>query len=339
MRRNKELDKLISIIVPVYNVSNYITKCLDTIINQTYKNIEIILVDDGSTDNSYNICNEYAEKDHRIKLYTKKNTGVSDTRNFGIDKSKGDYIMFIDSDDWIDIDMCEYLIGLILEHDCKIAACKYYINDKVICDNTGSIKILKEEEIITDYFTNSNIMTCIWNKLYKKDIIVQNKFVPYNNNGEDIIFTCKVLNKCNKLVYSDSSKYHYNVSNTSITRSVLSMKKVLDNIENHKNQILYIEEKYPDNNYLKAKSVEKMLNALIELYNQIDLKTKKDIKNIILSNINETYTKISNSDYIDNRILKKVRDIVKHPIIYDIKFKLGGKIKKAFRVKILKKCT
>ena len=138
-------NNLISIIVPIYNSENYIKKCLDSILAQTYSNLEVILIDDGSTDNSYNICKDYQKKDNRIVLLQQKNAGVSRARNHGLEVAKGEYIGFVDSDDYIEPEMYEILLNSIIESNSKIAICNYYYENedsKLYCGD--SIKILKK---------------------------------------------------------------------------------------------------------------------------------------------------------------------------------------------------
>jgi len=125
MEVNKPLP-LISIIVPIYNIAEYASECIQSLINQTYKNIEIILVDDGSTDHSPVICDEFAEQDERIKVIHKRNGGLSDARNAGLDVATGEYIGFVDGDDWVDEDMYETLYHLIYEHQADISICTHY---------------------------------------------------------------------------------------------------------------------------------------------------------------------------------------------------------------------
>ena len=121
------MEELISVVVPVYNVEKYIDKCINSIINQTYKNLEIILVDDGSPDNCGNICDEYAKKDNRIIVIHKENGGLSDARNTGIEVSKGKYITFIDSDDYISDNYVSFLYNLIIEYKADISIGKHYV--------------------------------------------------------------------------------------------------------------------------------------------------------------------------------------------------------------------
>ena len=120
-------DSKISIIVPVYNAEKYLVECLNSLVEQTYKNIEIILIDDGSIDNSAKICDEYAKKDERIKVVHQKNSGVSVARNNGLDMHTGDYVMFVDSDDWIELNTCEILINNIISNDKDILIYNYYL--------------------------------------------------------------------------------------------------------------------------------------------------------------------------------------------------------------------
>ena len=120
-------DILVSVILPVYNVEKYLIKCLDSVIRQTYQKLEIILVDDGSTDSSGKICDEYANKDGRIKVFHKKNGGLSDARNYGIERSTGEYLAFIDSDDYVDDDYIEFLMNLTESGKYKISLCSLHV--------------------------------------------------------------------------------------------------------------------------------------------------------------------------------------------------------------------
>ena len=148
------MGDLISVIVPVYNVEKYIKKCLDSIIYQTYKNIEIILVDDGSTDNSGIICDVYKERDKRIKVIHKKNNGVSAARNTGIENANGKWISFVDSDDWIDKNYFEILISKIYNNDIDCILCCY---NRVVKNNVEKVKYVTEEKNYTSrqYLINS----------------------------------------------------------------------------------------------------------------------------------------------------------------------------------------
>ena len=184
------MEKLISVIVPVYNVEEYVEKCVLSIINQTYKNLEIILVDDGSTDNSGKICDEIAIKDNRIKVIHKKNGGLSDARNVGIDIAKGDYLGFVDSDDYIDYNMYEELFDVIKCHDVDIVYSNFqteYLDGRIegCGKNSGQIYIRSSLDVLRDMMWDKlNCSSCT--KLFKRTVFSEYKF-PENNIYEDRI--------------------------------------------------------------------------------------------------------------------------------------------------------
>lgn len=145
---------LISVIVPVYNVEKYLPKCLESIINQTYKNLEIILVDDGSTDNSAKICNEYAKNDNRIKVYYKANGGQGSARNYGMKIAKGEFVTFIDSDDYIAEDLCEYLLKFLKQNQLDVAMiqdCYIYDKNQILHNKQFKTIIIDDHEKMIEY--------------------------------------------------------------------------------------------------------------------------------------------------------------------------------------------
>ena len=169
MKMIYETSPLISIIVPVYDVEPYLRKCIDSILIQSYRDLEIILVDDGSPDNCGAICDEYAEKDKRIKVIHKKNGGLSDARNAGLDIATGEYIGFVDSDDWVMPDMYEYLYKAVKEYDADMSVCGYYdywgktISGRYCQD----IQVYKGQEGIKALL-DLKFGNYVWNKLYKR---------------------------------------------------------------------------------------------------------------------------------------------------------------------------
>ncbi|MCR8746796.1 glycosyltransferase family 2 protein [Romboutsia lituseburensis] len=221
---------LISIIVPVYNVEKYIHECIDSIINQTYSNIEIILVNDGSTDNSGNICEKYEKKDNRIKVVHKKNGGLSDARNVGIDISNGDYICFIDSDDWINLDMIENLYNLIIRYNADIAQSDYV---EVYNKDSMSKNAIKED---IKFYNSNDMLEClygeeyvktvvVWNKMYKKELFNQIRF-PKGKLHEDEFTTYKIIHKANMIIDSNLPLYYYRQRENSIMNSNFNIKRL-----------------------------------------------------------------------------------------------------------------
>lgn len=241
-------NALISVIIPVYNVEQYLNRCMDSIINQTYRNLEIILIDDGSTDNSGKICDEYKLKDNRIKVIHKENGGVSSARNVGLDIAKGNYIGFVDSDDYIENDMYEILYELLVRNKTDISCCNKFVfnknKNKFITSESFPTKdgILSFDDILNDPKHDFYI----WNKLFNKNLIEHIRFNEQLTLGEDLIFTYEVLKKMNKIVFYKKPKYYYCDNSNSITRTRIFKEEYI-------NQILFYEEllNYCEKNKLK----------------------------------------------------------------------------------------
>lgn len=207
------MSDLISIIVPVYNMEKYLDRCMTSILNQTYENLEIILVDDGSTDNSPKLCDDYATKDSRIKVIHKENGGLSDARNAGLGIATGEYIGYVDSDDWIELDMYERMYKACADNNAELAICRYFreYDDKTVNDGTSKIEILDRDEILRIYITDKDgymIYNSVWSKLFKREL-VEGVLFPRGKNSEDIMYTTTAFCKLKKAVYIDTCLYHY----------------------------------------------------------------------------------------------------------------------------------
>ena len=213
---------LISLIVPVYNVKDYLKTCLQSILEQTYKNLEIILVDDGSVDGASGICDEYARMDQRIKTIHLPHSGVSAARNAGLAAATGELLGFVDSDDWIDHDMYQYLYALMQEHDADVSACTYLLEQEgrpsKIINNTGKLYVFSRKEIIRALVKNDLVKNYLWAKLFKRKLFDRLSF-PVGRVYEDVAVLYKVFYSSQKVVLSCVSKYHYMIhKNESITR-------------------------------------------------------------------------------------------------------------------------
>ncbi|RGF13499.1 glycosyltransferase [Blautia sp. AM16-16B] len=229
----------ISIIIPVYDVEKYLERCIESVLNQTLKDIEIILVDDGSPDRSGKMCDVFAEKDKRIKVIHKENGGLSSARNAGISMAKGKYIGFVDSDDWIEDDMFEYLFNLIEQYDADIADCGMVETAKYefVKDNgEENIEVLNRDGALDVFFriSRSDINYCACDKLYKRELVEKVQFTD-GIIFEDIDFNYRVLIEAKKVVISDSKKYYYfknpvGISRNSFREKDLELQKVWDNI-------------------------------------------------------------------------------------------------------------
>lgn len=197
---------LISVMVPVYNVENYLEKCLDSIIDQTYQNLEIILVNDGSKDNSPKICDEYAKKDNRIKVIHKDNGGLSDARNVGLMHCKGDYLGFVDSDDWIKPNMYEKLLELCLKYEADIARCKSFTNEHEIFEEESQVTVLEKREFMP-LILEDEISSHIWKNLYKKEAF-RDIIFPKGYVAQDMMVFHKIANNANKIVETNEKLYY-----------------------------------------------------------------------------------------------------------------------------------
>ena len=218
------MEDLITIIVPIYKVEKYLDRCVKSIIDQTYKNTEIILVDDGSPDNCPNMCDEYAKIDNRIRVIHKKNGGLSDARNAGIAMASGKYIGFVDSDDFIDKRFYEKLYKMITEYNADIAVCdfKRFNDNEIIKDSDKGTKIhiemLGQEEYVKRFMKIGYSKTeyYAWNKLYKREVICKGQY-PKGLTSEDVLGTYKAILKANKIVKTNDKYYFYRYNEESIT--------------------------------------------------------------------------------------------------------------------------
>lgn len=211
--QNEHEQDLISLIVPVYNVERYLDRCMESILQQTYRKLEIILVDDGSTDSSPAKCEEYAKKDSRVKVIHKPNGGLSDARNAGLKIASGEYIGYVDSDDWIELDMYARMYAACIEHGAQLAVCRYYseYKDRTVSGGNGSIVPLSRDELLKIYIGGHDqyvIYNSVWSKLFRRDL-VRGMVFPKGRNSEDIMYTTRAFCMTKQAVYLDQCFYHY----------------------------------------------------------------------------------------------------------------------------------
>ena len=219
---------LISIIVPVYNPGAYFDKCINSIINQTYKNLEIILVDDGSTDDTPSNCDLLAKQDHRINVIHKKNGGAASARNVGLDAATGDYIGFVDADDWIDSDMYEIMLSEIIKYGADAARCgivRELGNGQTEEWGTGNtdIRIVDSVQLQKDVAEAFGIVPVhLGNKLFKRECINSIRMDTRFKFAEDTLFNFMVSQSINSIVYHDIDRYHYVDNSSSITNKSIN---------------------------------------------------------------------------------------------------------------------
>ena len=265
-------NDLISIIIPVYKVEKYLEKCIESVFKQTYTNLQIILVDDGSPDNCGKICDEYAKKDSRIEVIHKANGGLSDARNVGISKAKGRYIGFVDSDDYIKEDMYEILLNLIKKYDADVSICNLYDvidGNECIRNKENGIREYSRIDILKEILLDKNIQSYAWNKLYKKELFDEIKY-PIGKKYEDIGTTFYLFEKCNKIVVTSEPEYYYLKRADSLVNNVTES-TILDYTEIIIQRYLYIKQNIKElrkyNNYYLAKTLITAHNDIENLEN------------------------------------------------------------------------
>jgi glycosyltransferase involved in cell wall biosynthesis len=225
------LNQLVTIIIPIYNVELYISRCIESVLCQTYENIEIILVDDGSPDNCGRICDEYALKDSRIRVIHKENGGLSDARNVALDIATGKYVTFIDSDDFVSVDYVKILYGLINKYNASmsISGFLHYYEGKgmeKLCDTSTIENYIHAFEAVETMFYQDKFETTAWGKLYKKDLFGDDIRYPKGLLYEDLPITYKLIIRAEKVAYTTQKTYFYVIRNNSIQRSAFNLHKM-----------------------------------------------------------------------------------------------------------------
>lgn len=321
-------NPLISIIVPVYKVEQYLRKCIESILNQTYTNFELILVDDGSPDDSGKICDEYEKIDSRIKVIHKKNGGLSSARNAGIDIARGEYLGFVDSDDFIESYMYEKLLQAIIRDGCTLAVCNtnYVFEDGMVlqkCRN-ASDTILDFKQAITEMNTYRLFDMGAWSKLYHRSLFEHIRF-PEEKLSEDFYIMYQIFDKAQKVTYVGMPCYNYLQRRNSISRN----KKINHDFEYAaKEQMEYLEHKYPD---LKTLGHTMYASAALTVYD-FYLKNKVKCPKEKLKHFCEVVQ--ANKEYIEKaEFLSKEKKVqfklfLLNPFLYKLVFLTYRKIRR-----------
>lgn len=283
------MNKLVSIIVPVYNVAAYLNECLDSLIYQTYQNIEIILVDDGSTDNSYEICKEYANLDNRIHLIKKVNGGAASARNLALDNISGDYICFVDSDDYVELNYVQRLVEELEKNDSDITICSYSNLDKIKSTKYEyeiNQKLFTDEEYIERFLSD---WTCalIWNKIFKREVIGDIRF-PTGHKIDDEFFTYQCIMNCKSIYFFNESLYIYRLRKSSVMNDSNKEMILKDRLQYLTGRYDNVVTRYPN---LKVKYLENLMDNFLTIKRSINDKAlyksyfNKYLKKIMLSNV------------------------------------------------------
>lgn len=306
-----KLEK-ISVIIPVYNVKKYIEKCLLSVMRQTYNNLEILIIDDGSTDNGIAICEKYKKIDNRIKIFYKKNGGVSSARNVGIKNANGQYILFIDSDDYLELDMLEQLYKNLIRDNADISMCEYWIEEegekpkrkfendkKLVLEKNDFYKKILEENYFGGY---------LFNKLIKRELINNNGNVIFFNEKihicEDLLFMCEIAKNMKKAVYITKPCYYYVQRKNSAIKQLYTYKRLTNYYAYKRIFDIYKEENIEIDKRFELKFL-KFSSEVLFLMRYLKINDKV-LKKDILKNRKFFYYKYINDQEIDKKEKMKI---------------------------------
>lgn len=238
---------MISVIVPVYKAEKYLNRCVESVVNQTYRDLEIILVDDGSPDRSPELCDIWARKDKRIKVIHKKNGGASSARNMGLNVAMGDYVAFVDADDYISRDMFEVMSDAAVRNKVDVVSCgrvRVGVNGNTELFTLNQEKCFSGKEALKEFFKGTCFDDASWDKLYCRELFSNLRFKEGETN-EDLVPAVRILGSCNKVVHTGKPLYFYCENSESVTGSGFNAGKmiVLRHLEEVKT---YVSENYPD---------------------------------------------------------------------------------------------
>ncbi len=275
------MDKLVSIVIPVYKVEKVLGRCMQSVFEQSYKNLQIILVDDGSPDNCPKICDEYAEKDSRIEVIHKENGGLSSARNEGMKICKGEYIVFLDSDDYLSKTAIEKMLNLCLKNDCEISILKtqfisFDFNEEV-ADEEEVVQIFDSEKAIEHSLYQILYSCTAWNKMYRKDIL-DGIWFPLRKISEDLAVSHLMMDKAKKIAYSNIIGYYYRQNPSSIMHNF--------NIGRMDALSFAVDiEEYCKENYPKIVNASKVRIFNVAVHMLLDLPDTGEIRDLCLNKI------------------------------------------------------
>lgn len=312
-------NPLITVIVPIYKVEKYLSICIESILKQTYTNIEIILVDDGSPDKCGQICDEYATKDHRIQVIHKTNGGLSDARNVALDVAKGEYITFVDSDDYIAQDYVEYLWHILNKNNADISAMldKHFIDGKTLTIFTkeDKVSVISPNDYLCKLFYQINVTTGAQAKLYKKELFKNIRF-PKGLLYEDLLTIYKLINNCNKIAISDHISYFYRERPGSIIGSPFNQLKYISTIAIIK-QLSEDQKLYPKD--IQKAIDNRIVGHLFHILLQIPSNNLEE-KQVIIQNINQRrFSVIFNPKARRKNRVACIISLISYSLLYKLK--------------------
>ena len=334
---------LISVIMPAYNIADYVERGINSVRNQTYRNLEIIVIDDGSTDDTGAICERIASEDERVKVIHKENGGPAQARNVGIAQAKGSYIGFVDGDDWIDADMYEKMLGALQEQCADIAICRYrHVYKTHTDDRSVDRAVLFEGQEALQYYVQETeefaIQNAAWNKLYKREVLADITF-PAGKWYEDIMFATMALSRANRCIYLDTACYNYIIDREgSIMNTQINPRTFTDQIPAYCEKTRFLKELgRQDLADIHDYFFYKRLLLFYSRIEKTDIPDKDEflerLTGIIRDN-RDNYARAYACPVADPRDYKKMKLFLKSPARYSRRIRLEDRIVIPLKVKI-----
>ena len=309
-------NELVSVILPIYNVELYLKECIESVIRQSYKNLEIILVDDGSTDQSPYICDEYAKIDSRIKVIHKKNGGLSDARNVGVQASSGTYIALVDSDDLIAQSFIEELYECCIKSNAMIAACAYskFSNEDEITGSNSQddAQVISGRELVKRIYLGQagKFGFVAWNKLYSRKLFDTVQY-PFGRIYEDTFTTYKLFLNSNQIALLDKPLYFYRIRPESIMSARVSLKKIKDGVDADASVVKYFQENqdYEILPYVSSYFCKQAVLTYYKLIPKVNHDEKEEAKKYLKTVYRQTwnYCRESNMNFKKKIIYRMIR--------------------------------
>jgi glycosyltransferase involved in cell wall biosynthesis len=269
MFMTKGANPLVSIIIPAYNIEAYLPACLDSIVNQTYPNLEIMVIDDGSTDNTLEVAKAYAKRDKRVRVFHKENGGQGDARNVGYEKSTGDLIAYVDGDDYVSKYYIESMLNTMLENDADISTCQYKLvytsNDHSLeSKQKAKIELISGEDALKRLFYQTGVTTAPWGKLFKRELIAGIKF-PKEKKYEDLATLYKIIAKANKVTISTEKLLYYMQSENSTMRRGFTPRR-MDGLHFAEEAVDFVKAQFPN---LEKAAINRAFTEAVYIFEEI----------------------------------------------------------------------
>lgn len=296
------MEPKISVVIPIYNVEKYLDRCILSVVNQKYVNLEIILVDDGSTDSSGQICDLWERKDKRIVALHKENGGLSDARNFGMERASGDLISFVDSDDYIEEGFFSRLYAVMSKYNADIVECNSVMFYGETCSNyviSDKVVEFSAEDALRELIMQRQFRQTVWNKLYRRNLVTE--IFPVGKINEDEYWTYKIFANSDKIAHLDDELYFYFQREDSIMHRKYDVRRI-DGVNAQEERMIFLKDKYPS---LYSVSILYYLNACIYHFQTLQRNKETDTNKKYRKYLFDKYDKYFVEEYVNTESVKQ----------------------------------